>query len=203
MVATLTLMLFQFETFITELYSFYNSICNFLALKFQFLNCAISIYNSTAVKTFLISQLIFCFKSQKHVLTKNISIRSVHPSESVTIAVFQEEKGESQLDEKGNVFNTLSMSDNIYSPICPLSLSWLPIRSVALMAILVLHASNNNFIASYKLTSHEVSIWQQRRIGWLLLIEPLLRFVFGGILNFNTFLIKFNIELSTALQHVR
>ncbi len=34
---------------------------------------------------------------------------------SVTIAAFQGEKGESQLDEKGNVFNTFNMHGNIYS----------------------------------------------------------------------------------------
>ncbi len=40
------------------------------------------------------------------------------------------------------------MHDNIYSPFCPLSLSWIPIRSVALVAILALHVSTNtlNFI---------------------------------------------------------
>ncbi len=36
------------------------------------------------------------------------AIGSVHPSESDTIAAFQGEKVESQLDEKGNVFNTLN-----------------------------------------------------------------------------------------------
>ncbi len=70
------------------------------------------------------------------------SIRSVHLSESVTITAFWGEKGESQLDEKGNVFNTFNMHDNIYSPFRPLSHSWIPIRSVALAATLTLHASN-------------------------------------------------------------
>ncbi len=36
-------------------------------------------------------------------------IGSVHSSESSTIAAFQGEKGESQLDEKGNVFNTFNL----------------------------------------------------------------------------------------------
>ncbi len=40
-------------------------------------------------------------------------IRSVHPSESITIAAFRGEKGESQLDEKGNVFNTFNIQENI------------------------------------------------------------------------------------------
>ncbi len=35
-------------------------------------------------------------------------IGSVHPSESSAIAAFRGEKGESQLDEKGNVFNTFN-----------------------------------------------------------------------------------------------
>ncbi len=38
-------------------------------------------------------------------------IGSVHLSESSTIAAFQGEKGESQLDKKGNVFNTFNMHD--------------------------------------------------------------------------------------------
>ncbi len=42
------------------------------------------------------------------------NIGSVHPSESDTIAAFQGEKGESQLDEKGNVFNTFSMQDPLF-----------------------------------------------------------------------------------------
>ncbi len=37
---------------------------------------------------------------------KHPAIGSVHPSESSTIAAFWLEKGERQLDEKGNVFNT-------------------------------------------------------------------------------------------------
>ncbi len=52
---------------------------------------------------------------------------SVHPSESGTIAAFQEEKGESQLDKKGNVFNIfnqlLTCGIDIYSPFRPLPLS--------------------------------------------------------------------------------
>ncbi len=35
------------------------------------------------------------------------AIGSVHPSESGTIAAFRVEKGESQLDKKGNVINIL------------------------------------------------------------------------------------------------
>ncbi len=54
------------------------------------------------------------------VLIFAIVIGSVHPSESGTIALFQEEKGESQLDEKGNVFNIfhqlLPCGKDIYSP---------------------------------------------------------------------------------------
>ncbi len=54
-------------------------------------------------------------------------IGSVHPSESGTITALQGEKGESQLEEKGNVFNTfnqrLTCRIDIYSPFCPLSLS--------------------------------------------------------------------------------
>ncbi len=37
-----------------------------------------------------------------------IIIGSVYPSESGTMAAFQGEKGERQLDEKGNVFNTFN-----------------------------------------------------------------------------------------------
>ncbi len=64
--------------------------------------------------------------------TKGLSIKterigSVHPSESGTIAAFRVEKGESQLDEKGNVVNTfnqlLTCRIDIYSPFRPLSLS--------------------------------------------------------------------------------
>ncbi len=55
------------------------------------------------------------------------STGKVHPSESGTIAGFRGEKGESQLDEKGNVFNTfnqlLTCRIDIYSPFRPLSLS--------------------------------------------------------------------------------
>ncbi len=40
----------------------------------------------------------------------------MHPSESVTIAAFKGEKEESQLDEKGNVFNTFNMYD-IFIPL--------------------------------------------------------------------------------------
>ncbi len=54
-------------------------------------------------------------------------IGSVHPSESGTIAALRIEKGESQLDEKGNVVNTfnqfLTCRIDIYSPFRPLSLS--------------------------------------------------------------------------------
>ncbi len=71
-----------------------------------------------------------------------MTIQSMHPSESVTIAVFWGEKEESQLDEKENAFNTFNRHDNIYSPFRPLSLSWIPVRSVALAVILVLHALN-------------------------------------------------------------
>ncbi len=74
-------------------------------------------------------------------------IGSVHPSESGTIAAFQGEKEESQLDEKGNVLNTfnqlLTCRIDIYSPFRPLSHSQIPIRLVALAAILALHASNS------------------------------------------------------------
>ncbi len=58
------------------------------------------------------------------------SIGSVHPSESGTIDEFQGEKGEkgeSQLDEKRNVFNTfnqlLTCRIDIYSPFRPLLLT--------------------------------------------------------------------------------
>ncbi len=44
-----------------------------------------------------------------HMLASTLHIGSVHPSESGTIAAFQGEKGESQLDEKGNVFNTFNL----------------------------------------------------------------------------------------------
>ncbi len=58
---------------------------------------------------------------------RETGIGSVHPSESGTIAAFREEKGESQLDEKGNVFNTfnqlLTCGIDIYSPFNSLSLS--------------------------------------------------------------------------------
>ncbi len=54
-------------------------------------------------------------------------IGSVHPSESGTIAAFRVEKGESQLNEKGNVLNTfnqlLTCRIDIYSPFHLLSLS--------------------------------------------------------------------------------
>ncbi len=57
----------------------------------------------------------------------NFEIGSMHPSESGIIDAFCGEKGESQLDEKGNVFNTfnqlLTCKIDIYSPFCPLSLS--------------------------------------------------------------------------------
>ncbi len=43
-------------------------------------------------------------------------IRSMHPSESHTIAAFQGEKGESQLDKKGNVFNTFNTQDRYLFP---------------------------------------------------------------------------------------
>ncbi len=91
-----------------------------------------------------------------------LCIGSVHPSESGTIAAFQGEKGESQLDEKGNVYNTfnqlLTCRIDIYSPFRPLSLSWIPIRSVALVAILALHASNWNasVLTHSKLLQQEV-----------------------------------------------
>ncbi len=39
---------------------------------------------------------------------ENIAIGSVHLSESGTIAAFRGEKEDSQLDEKGNVFNTFN-----------------------------------------------------------------------------------------------
>ncbi len=48
-----------------------------------------------------------------------IEIGSVHPSESGTIAVFRGEKGESQLGEKGNIFNScvrLSKKFNTLTP---------------------------------------------------------------------------------------
>ncbi len=76
-------------------------------------------------------------------------IWGVHPSESVTITAFLGEKGESQLDEKGNAWGMsliLNMYDNIYSPFCPSSLSWIPIRPVALEVILELHASNRTVV---------------------------------------------------------
>ncbi len=38
-----------------------------------------------------------------------LCIGLVHPSESGTIAAFHGEKGDSQLDEKGNVFNTFNL----------------------------------------------------------------------------------------------
>ncbi len=38
-----------------------------------------------------------------------MSIGSVHPSDSGTIAAFWGEKGKSQLDEKGDVFNTFNL----------------------------------------------------------------------------------------------
>ncbi len=44
------------------------------------------------------------------------TIGIVHPSESGTITAFQREKGESQLDEKGNVFNTFNMQDRYLFP---------------------------------------------------------------------------------------
>ncbi len=43
-------------------------------------------------------------------------IGSVHPSERGTIAAWQGEKGESQLDEKGNVFNPFNMQDRYLFP---------------------------------------------------------------------------------------
>ncbi len=45
-----------------------------------------------------------------------LTIGSVHPSESGTIAAFWGEKGENQLDEKGNVFNTFKMHDRYLFP---------------------------------------------------------------------------------------
>ncbi len=83
----------------------------------------------------------------------HLPIRSVHPSKSITIVAFWREKGESQLDGKGNTFNTFNVLDNIYCPFRPLSLSWIPIKSVALVAILALHASNCNFIRS------RIAVW--------------------------------------------
>ncbi len=43
-------------------------------------------------------------------------IGSMHPSESDTIVAFRGEKGESQLDEKGNVFNIFNMQDRYLFP---------------------------------------------------------------------------------------
>ncbi len=56
---------------------------------------------------------------EKHQSTNFLNwppIGSVQPSESGTIAAFQGEKGESQLDEKGNVFNTFNMQDRYLFP---------------------------------------------------------------------------------------
>ncbi len=50
------------------------------------------------------------------VVTVIFLLGSVHPSESSTIAAFQGEKGESQLDEMGNVFNTFNMQDKYLFP---------------------------------------------------------------------------------------
>ncbi len=44
------------------------------------------------------------------------SFGSVHPSESGTIALFYGESGESELDKKGNVFNTFNMQDRYLFP---------------------------------------------------------------------------------------
>ncbi len=65
----------------------------------------------------------------------------MHPSENGTIDAFQGEKGESQLDKKGNVVNIFNMQDRYLFPFHPLSLTWIPIRSVALAAILALELS--------------------------------------------------------------
>ncbi len=81
-------------------------------------------------------------------------------------------KGRASWTKRGNVFNTYNMHDNIYSPFHPLSLSWIPIRSVALGAILALHASNFvlRLIRSSLLTSPNHVLWanewaiQQRRV---------------------------------------
>ncbi len=57
-------------------------------------------------------------QEHKHnILMKSlVCIGSVHPSESGTIAVFQGEKGESYVDEKGNVFNTFNILDRYLFP---------------------------------------------------------------------------------------
>ncbi len=43
----------------------------------------------------------------------SVSIGNVHPSESSTIAAFRGEKGDNQLDEKGNAFNTFNMHSDV------------------------------------------------------------------------------------------
>ncbi len=57
-------------------------------------------------------QSVICFLTLENVL----DIGSLHPSESGTITAFWGEKGESQPDEKGNVFNTLNMRDRYIFP---------------------------------------------------------------------------------------
>ncbi len=75
-------------------------------------------YRNTEIVTTALQVIIQGYRSIE-------TIGSVHLSESGTIAVFWGEKGENQLDEKGNVFNTsnqlLTCRIDIYSPFCPLS----------------------------------------------------------------------------------
>ncbi len=88
--------------------------------------CDLVIYKGRSIKT----DILRCMKWQHSYCMKTVCIEtigSVHPSKSDTIAVFQGEKVESQLNEKGNVFNTFNQlftcRIDIYSPFCPLSLS--------------------------------------------------------------------------------
>ncbi len=53
---------------------------------------------------------------ERFVLFHNKCIRSMHPSESDTITAFHGEKGVSQLDKNGNVFNTFNMYDKYLFP---------------------------------------------------------------------------------------
>ncbi len=54
-------------------------------------------------------------------LVTSFHIGSVHLSESSTIAAFHGEKGENQLNEKGNVFNTFNMHARYFLYFFPFS----------------------------------------------------------------------------------
>ncbi len=102
------------------------------------------------------------------------SIGSEHLSESVQSLHSREKRGRASW-MKRDVFNTLNQlltcRIDIYSPLCPLSLSWIPIRSVALAAILALHASNGKLCTEYGFEIFSLKIpilveWKPGNLFW-------------------------------------